>query len=103
MGNCKTGLYLAAVLLLGACASPAIDTSAVNFNEDKYTDDLHTCRGGSAMDAILGGLGGAFSDAPGDYRVPVPILVGFRFGCNGLPSHYLLTAGIFIFIVLKTH
>jgi hypothetical protein len=61
MGNCKTGLYLAAVLLLGACASPAIDTSAVNFNEDKYTDDLNECRGGSAMDAILGGLGGAFA------------------------------------------
>ena len=61
MGSFKTGLFLAAFLLLGACASPIVDTSAANFNEDKYTDDLNECRGGSAMDAILGGLGGAFA------------------------------------------
>jgi hypothetical protein len=61
MGNFKTGLFLAAFLLLGACASPNIDTSVANFDEDKYTDDLNTCRGGSAMDSILGGLGGAFA------------------------------------------
>jgi hypothetical protein len=62
MGNFKTiGLFFVAVMLLGACASPAVDTSAANFNEDKYTDDLNTCREGSAMDAFLGGLGGAFA------------------------------------------
>ena len=48
MGSIKTiGPIFVAALLLGACASPAIDTSAANFNEDKYTDDLHPCRGGS--------------------------------------------------------
>jgi hypothetical protein len=61
MGSFKTGLFLAAFLLLGACASPIVDTSAANFNEDRYTDDLNTCRGGSALDAMLGGLGGAFA------------------------------------------
>jgi hypothetical protein len=64
MGNFKfrtIGFFFAAALLLSACASPAVDTSATNFDKDKYTDDLNTCRGGSAMDAILGGLGGAFA------------------------------------------
>jgi hypothetical protein len=56
----QLGLVLVAVLFLGACASPAIDTSATNFDEEKYTDDLNTCRGGSATDVMLGGLGGAF-------------------------------------------
>jgi hypothetical protein len=54
-------LVLVAVLLLGACASPAIDTSAENFDEEKYTNDLDTCRGGSATDVMLGGLGGALA------------------------------------------
>ena len=57
------GLFLAAVFLLGACASPAVEISAANFNEDKYTANLNTCRGGSALDAMLGGLGGAFAGA----------------------------------------
>jgi hypothetical protein len=62
MKDFKTiGLFFAAVLLLGACASPTVNTSAPNFDEDKYTDDLNTCRGGSAMDAMLGGLGGALA------------------------------------------
>jgi hypothetical protein len=61
MGFKSFGLFLAAFFLLGACASLGIDTSAANFDEDKYTDDLNTCRGGSAMDAILGGLGGALA------------------------------------------
>jgi hypothetical protein len=57
----QLGLVLTVIILLGACANPAIDTSAANFDEDKYTDDLNTCRGGSATDVMLGGLGGALA------------------------------------------
>jgi hypothetical protein len=51
-------LVILSVLIVSACASPAVDTSAANFDEGKYTDDLNACRGGSALDAMIGGLGG---------------------------------------------
>jgi hypothetical protein len=38
--------------------SVTVDTSSANFNEEKYAEDLDTCRGGSAADAALHGLGG---------------------------------------------
>ena len=47
------------LLALSACASPAVDTTAPMFDETKYTADLDTCRGGSALNAAMHGLGGA--------------------------------------------
>ena len=44
--------------MLSACATPTVDTSTANFDEEKYAEDLDTCRGGSAADAALHGLGG---------------------------------------------
>ena len=44
---------------LSACASPNVDTTAPTYNETKYTVDLDTCRGGSALKTALNGLGGA--------------------------------------------
>jgi hypothetical protein len=38
--------------------SVTVVTSSANFNEEKYAEDLDTCRGGSAADAALHGLGG---------------------------------------------
>ena len=51
-------LIIASFLMLSACASVTVDTSVANFDEEKYADDLDTCRGGSATDAALHGLGG---------------------------------------------
>jgi len=52
--------FIAAItLVLTSCASPAVDTSSPKFNKSQYTADLHTCRGGTALDAALHGLGGA--------------------------------------------
>jgi hypothetical protein len=61
MHQCRKMMVIVSFLVVSACASPAVDTSVANFNEDKYTDDLNSCRGGSAVDAVLGGLGGAFA------------------------------------------
>ena len=46
------------IATLSACASPAVDTTAPTFDETKYTADLDTCRGGSALNAAMHGLGG---------------------------------------------
>jgi len=47
------------LIALSACASPAVDTTAPTFDETKYTADLDNCRGGSALNAAIHGLGGA--------------------------------------------
>ena len=52
-------LSLTIMVSVSGCASPTVDTSAATFDEEKYSYDLNTCRGGSAADAVLGGLGGA--------------------------------------------
>jgi hypothetical protein len=52
-------LFIALMLALSACASPTVDMSAASFNEEKYSEDLDTCRGGTAAETMLGGLGGA--------------------------------------------
>ena len=57
-GN-RTLAIIATVLALSACASPNVDTTAPTYNETKYTVDLDTCRGGSALKTALNGLGGA--------------------------------------------
>jgi len=44
---------------VSGCASPTVDTSSATFDEEKYSENLNECRGGSAVDAVLGGLGGA--------------------------------------------
>jgi len=54
-------LVVASLLALAACAIPNVDTSAANFNEEKYAEDLDACRGGSAAKATLHGLGGALA------------------------------------------
>ena len=46
-------------LALSACASPAVDTAAPNFNEMQYATDLDECRGGTTLVAAARGLGGA--------------------------------------------
>jgi hypothetical protein len=54
-------LIIAAFLMLSACASVTVDTSAANFNEDKYAEDLDNCRGGTAAETTLHGLGGVLA------------------------------------------
>ena len=47
------------IATLSACASPTVDTTAPTFDKTQYTADLDTCRGGSALNAAMHGLGGA--------------------------------------------
>lgn len=58
MYQTKKFLIVVSLLIFSGCASIDVDTNAANFNEEKYADDLDTCRGGSAADAALHGLGG---------------------------------------------
>ena len=55
----KLTAIIVASVVLSACASPAVDTGAPMFDEAQYTVDLDTCRGGTALNAALHGLGGA--------------------------------------------
>ena len=48
---------IAATMLLAACASPTVDSSAPTFDETKYAADLDNCRGGTVLDVALNGLG----------------------------------------------
>ena len=59
MPNSRYFAFIVATVILSACASPNVDTTAPTFNETKYTVDLDTCRGGSALNAAMHGLGGA--------------------------------------------
>jgi len=59
MPNLQNLAALILVLSLSACASPDVDTSAPTYNETRYTSDLGDCRGGTAFNASLDGLGGA--------------------------------------------
>jgi hypothetical protein len=56
--NCAIPI-IAVTLALTACATPNIDTSAQNFNEEQYTADLNNCQGGSTLYVAMNGLGGA--------------------------------------------
>ena len=51
---------LALCLLATACASPVVDETTSNFDEEQYATDLDECRGGSVITASLHGIGGAF-------------------------------------------
>ena len=59
MSSIRTLVIIAAVLTLSACASPTVNTNAPTFNETQYTADLDTCRGGTALNVTLHGIGGA--------------------------------------------
>ena len=54
-------LIAVSLLILSGCASIDVDTSATNFDEEKYAEDLDTCRGGTAAEVTLHGLGGIFA------------------------------------------
>jgi hypothetical protein len=54
-------IFIVSLLMLSACASVTVDSSAANFNEEKYAEDLDTCRGGTAAEATLHGLGGVLA------------------------------------------
>jgi hypothetical protein len=49
------------LLIISACASVTVDTSTANFDEEKYAEDLDTCRGGTAAETTLHGLGGVLA------------------------------------------
>ena len=70
---------IAAVVLLAACASPTVDSSAPSFDETKYAADLDNCRGGTVLDAALQGLGG--------------IAIGSAFGLGTGASTAMFTGG----------
>jgi len=59
MSSKRNLAIITTLLALSACASPAVDTSAPAFNETQYTADLDACRGGTALNAALDGLGSA--------------------------------------------
>jgi hypothetical protein len=58
MHQTRNMLIVVSLLIFSGCASIDVDTSAANFDEEKYSEDLDTCRGGSAATAALHGLGG---------------------------------------------
>lgn len=47
-------------VLLTACANVDVDTTAENFDEDTYANDLSECRGGPALVFVADRLGSAF-------------------------------------------
>jgi hypothetical protein len=59
MPKSRTLIVIAASVVLAACASPDVDTSAPAFDETAYAADLDACRGGTVVQAALNGLGGA--------------------------------------------
>ena len=59
MTSSRTLAIIASAVLLAACASPTVDSSAPTFDETKYAVDLDNCRGGTVLDVALNGLGGA--------------------------------------------
>ena len=59
MSHGRNLAIIAASLVLAACASPTVDTSAPTFDETKYSVALDGCRGGTVIDATLYGLAGA--------------------------------------------
>ena len=54
-------LLVVSLLTLSACASVTVDTSATNFDEEKYSENLDACRGGTAAETTLHGLGGVLA------------------------------------------
>ena len=59
MSSSRNLAIITATMLLSACVSPTVDSSAQTFDETKYAVDLDNCRGGTVLDVALHGLGGA--------------------------------------------
>jgi NAD(P)-dependent dehydrogenase (short-subunit alcohol dehydrogenase family) len=78
MTHIRNLTIIVASVLLSACASPTVDTSAPTFDETKYAVDLDNCRGGTALDAALQGLGGvAVGSALGLVTgASIPVFIG---------------------------
>ena len=72
-------IFIVSLLMLSACASVTVDSSAANFNEEKYAEDLDTCRGGTAAETTLHGLGG--------------VLAGSLLGASGGFTHMGFSGG----------
>ena len=56
MSRSRRLAIIATAVVLSACASPSVDTSAPTFDETQYTVDLDNCRGGTVLDVALQGL-----------------------------------------------
>jgi outer membrane lipoprotein SlyB len=78
MTHSRNLAIIAAALLLTACASPTVDTSAPAFDETKYAVDLNNCRGGTVLNVALQGLGGvAVGSALGLVTgASIPVFIG---------------------------
>ncbi len=66
----KLVVHFALMLIVSGCASVAIDRSAADFDDTKYTADLNTCRGGHILASTFetvkySAVGGAFGAAHG--------------------------------------
>jgi len=59
MLNSRFLSIIIAAVVLSACASPNVDTTAPTFDKTQYTTDLDTCRGGTVLKVTLDGLVGA--------------------------------------------
>lgn len=59
MSKSRNFLNVTFALTISACASPSVNTSTPSFDETQYTLDLDLCRGGTALDTALSGIGGA--------------------------------------------
>ena len=90
----KLTAIIVATVVLSACASPAVDTGAPMFDEAQYTVDLDTCRGGTALNAALHGLGGAvIGSAVGatqQFKIPPHQVIGHR---HQFSKHFIRLIG----------
>ena len=51
MSRTPTHLIAGALFLLSACATPTVNRSDSNFDEQKFVSDLDRCRGGTIVEA----------------------------------------------------
>ena len=55
----KLVVALFAILALSACATPDVDQTVANFDEEKFAEDLNNCRGGPFIVTSVKGVGNA--------------------------------------------
>ena len=63
MPKSRTLIVIAASVVLAACASPDVDTSAPAGDETAYAADLDACRGGAVVGSAYGFLYGVYLGA----------------------------------------
>lgn len=51
------------LIILSGCAAPAVDRETAGFDANKYSNDLDSCRGGSAVSFALNSVGGTLVGA----------------------------------------